>query len=108
MARLIWLLLIAAFVGLLLTGASWAAAFSSVGTLLGAPPPKMGKQSTSIRWHGLAQLREHPPDWRFSFGPTVIPGAPTVRIYVNHWGRIIATEPKDLEALLAAFRRTGY
>jgi hypothetical protein len=108
MARLFWFLLIAAFVGLLATAVSWAFAYNSVATLLGAPPPQMGTQHTSIRWHSLSQLRERPPEWRFAFAPTVIPGASSVRIYVNPWGRIVETEPKDLEAKLVAFRRTGY
>jgi hypothetical protein len=108
MARLFWLFLILLFVATLLMGTSWAVAYNSVGTLLGAPPPKMGTQQTTIRWHGLSRVREHPPEWRFAFGPTVIPGATTVRIYVNPWGRIISTEPEDLEARLVAFRRTAY
>ena len=106
MARLFWLALIAGFVGLLLTGVSWAAAYTSVGTLLGAPPPKMGTQSTSIEWHGFSDLREHPPLWHFAFAPTVIPGAPNVSIFVDPLGHIVATEPSDLEARLTAFRRT--
>ena len=108
MARLFWFLLMAAFVALLLTGASWALAYNSIGTLLGAPPPQMGTQSTSIRWRGLSQIREHPPVWRFAFAPTRIPGASAVRIYVDPLGHIVATEPADLEAKLRAFRRTPY
>jgi hypothetical protein len=108
MARLFWLVLILAFVGALVTGASWAVAYNSVGTMLGSPPPKMGKQSTSIEWHGLSNLREDPPVWRFAFSPTAIPGATSVRIYVSPLGDIVATEPPDLEAKLVAFRRTGY
>jgi hypothetical protein len=108
MVRLFWILLMLAFATALGTVASWAVAYNSVGTLLGSPPPQMGTQRISIRWHGLSQLRQHPPQWRFAFAPTVIPGAPTVRIYVNPWGRIVATEPGDLEARLVAFRRTGY
>jgi len=108
MARLFWLLLIAAFVAMLVMGASWAIAYNSVGTLLGAPPPQMGTQSTSIQWQGLSQLREHPPVWRFAFEPTRIPGAAAVRIYVNPWGRIVQTEPADLDERLQAFRHTPY
>ncbi len=78
----------AAFVALIVTGASWAMAYSSVGTLLGAPPPHMGTQHTSIQWHGLSRLREEPPVWRFAFGPTRIPGAESVRIYVNPLGKV--------------------
>ena len=108
MARLFWFLLIAAFAAMLVMGASWALAYNSVGTLLGAPPPQMGTQSTSIRWHGMSHLREEPPVWRFAFARTRIPGASAIRIYVNPWGRIVATEPVDLEAKLRAFRRTPY
>jgi len=108
MARLFWLLLIAAFVALLVGGVSWALAYSSIGTLLGAPPPQMGTQTTTIEWHGLSDLRGDPPVWRFAFAPTRIPGAAAVRIYVNPWGQIVSTEPADLEARLQAFRRTPY
>lgn len=108
MARLFWFLLIAAFVAILVMGTSWAIAYNSVGTLLGSPPPQMGTQSTSIQWQGLARLREHPPVWRFAFAPTRIPGAATVRIYVNPLGRIVQTEPADLDEKLQAFRRSPY
>jgi hypothetical protein len=61
MARLIWMLLIFAFFGALITGASWAAAFTSVGKLLGAPPPRMGNQSITVHWDGMSRLLQHPP-----------------------------------------------
>ena len=108
MARLFWLIMILAFFGALAIGASWAAAYSSVGTLLGAPPPRMGTQSTTLLWRRLPKLREHPAVWRFVFSPTAIPGASTVRIYVGPWGRIVSTEPRELADLLVAFHRTGY
>lgn len=104
MARLFWLLIVAGLAAMLITGASWAIAYNSVGTLLGAPPPQMGTQSTSIQWHGLSHSGEHVPVWRFAFAPTRIPGARAVRIYVNPWGRIVQTEPPDLDAKLQAFR----
>jgi hypothetical protein len=108
MARLIWMLLILAFFGALLTGASWAAAFTSVGKLLGAPPPRMGKQDISLHWQGPSKLLEHPPWWRFAYAPTAIPGAPRVRIDVNPVGKILSTEPADLEERIKAFHNTGY
>src|SRR2546421_8599828 len=79
MARLFWLTVMAAFAAALLAGASWAGAFMAVGTLLGSPPPEMGTQSTSFLWGGMPQLPDHPRVWRFTFTPTVIPGAPTDR-----------------------------
>jgi hypothetical protein len=108
MARLFWWILIFAFVAALLTGASWAAAYTTVGTLLGAPPPRMGTQSTTIQWRGFSNLRERPPVWRFAYAPTAIPGASRVRIYVNPWGGIVGTEPPDLAARLKEFHNTGY
>lgn len=108
MMRLFWILVVVAVVAALLTATSWAFAYSSVGTLLGAPPPIMGTQHTSIEWHGLSRVRSDPPLWRFAFGPTVIPGAEAVRIYVNPWGEVVRTEPEDLEERLANFRRTPY
>src|SRR5918995_5779801 len=103
MARLFWLIVIMAFFGSLAMGASWAAAYSSVGTLLGAPPPRMGTQTTTIEWHGVSQLLDHPPTWRLAYGPTAIPGATRVRIDVSPWGKIISTQPGDLEARIKAF-----
>ena len=47
-------------------------------------------------WQGAPQLPGHPRVWRFAFGPTVIPGAPTVRIYVSPLGQVVATDPADL------------
>jgi hypothetical protein len=108
MARLFWILVILAFVGALAMGASWAAAYTSAGMLLGAPPPRMGTQSTSFLWHELPKLRQHPAVWRFAWSPTAIPGATTVRIYVGPWGRIVSTDPGDLADKLVAFHRTGY
>jgi hypothetical protein len=104
MARLFWWTIIAAFAAALLAGASWAAAFYAVGNLLGSPPPAMGTQTTTFLWDGMPQLPGHPRVWRFAFGPTQIPGAPTVRIYVSPFGRVVQTEPDNLEALLKAFR----
>src|SRR5207249_3741535 len=62
-----------------------------------------GTQSTSFLWGGMPQLPDHPRVWRFTFAPTVIPGAPTVRIYVTPLGRVVETEPADLEARVKAF-----
>ena len=98
MARLFWLTLMAGFGVALLLGASWAVAYNTVANLLGAPPPVMGKQSTALLWQGAPELPGHPRVWRFAFGPTLIAGAPTVRIYVTPLGHLVETEPADLEA----------
>ncbi len=102
MARLFWLMVMAAIGAALVLGASWAAAYTAVANVLGAPPPQMGTQSTALLWQGAPELPGHPRVWRFAFGPTRIPGAPTVRIYVTPLGHLVETEPADLEARVKA------
>lgn len=108
MARLIWWTMILGVGAALLIGASWAAAYTSVGNLLGAPPPQMGTQTTTLLWKGAPQLRGHPRAWRFVFGPTLIPGAPNVQVFVAPTGRILLTYPADLPSRLHSFHNTGY
>lgn len=107
MARFLWYLVIAAFIGALLTGASYAAAYSTVGKLLGAPPPKMGTQSVDLLWKGASDVPGHPRVWRFNFGPTAIPGARSVSIWVDPMGKVVQVEPFDLRARLAGFHDRG-
>jgi hypothetical protein len=108
MARLFWLLIMVALVGALFTGVSWVIAYSTVGNLLGAPPPQMGTQTTTLLWRSLPKVRENPAVWRFAYGPTVIPGAATAQIYIGAWGSLVRTEPTDLETRITAFRRPKY
>ena len=108
MARLFWIVVIAGFLGAVALGISWIGAYTAVGKLLGAPPPEMGKQTTVLLWKGMAHYKGHPRAWVFGFGPTKIPGAEKVQIFVSPTGEIIATEPADLEQRLEAFRRPGY
>jgi hypothetical protein len=102
MARLFWLTLVAAFGVALVLGASWAIAYNTVANLLGDPPPEMGTQSTTLLWQGAPELPGNPRVWCFAFGPTLIPGASTVRIYVTPLGHLLDTEPADLEARVKA------
>jgi hypothetical protein len=108
MARLFWLLIMVGLVGALLIGVSWVAAYSTIGNLLGAPPPQMGTQTTTLLWRSLPKVHQNPPVWLFAYGPTVIPGATTARIYVGPWGRLVRTDPADLETRITAFRRPKY
>lgn len=103
MIRLLWRLVVLAGVCLLLTGASWAIAFYTVGSLLGSPPPQMGTQSTTILWHGMGGKGAQMPVWRFDFSPTLVPDAPHVQIFVSPLGRVIETKPSDLKDRLKGF-----
>ena len=104
MARLFWLTVMAALGVALLVGASWVAAYTAVGNLLGSPPPEMGRQSTALLWQGAPELPGHPRVWRFAFAPTRIPRAPSVRVYVTPLGHLIETEPPDLAARIKQMR----
>lgn len=108
MARLIWLLLTVALGAALLAGASWIAATARVADILGAPPPQMGQRNTMFLWEGMSKKPGHPKAWLFSFGPTKIPGAPKVRIWVSPVGQVLQTEPADLDAKLQAFHARGF
>ena len=108
MARLFWLLVMAALAGLAAAGASWTAAYFAVGDILGAPPPDMGTQTTALFWNGVPELPGHPRAWRFAFGPTRIPDAPQVRIYVTPTGHVIRTIPADLATRLYALHHPKY
>ncbi|MFI5211002.1 MAG: hypothetical protein ACHQ2E_11200 [Gemmatimonadales bacterium] len=105
MARFFWYLVMLALAAGLVLGASWAIAFNSVGDLLGAPPPQMGQQHTQIIWADPRRTPTQPFFWRYSFEPTVIPGATSVQIDISPLGHIINTFPSDLARRLADFHR---
>jgi hypothetical protein len=103
MSRLIRLCVSAGLVAALAVGASWALAYNGVATLLGDPPPQMGSQTTTVLWDGHV-----PREWCFAFAPTLIPGAPSVWIYVSPTGRVLWTVPTDLAERVKALHATGY
>ena len=103
MSRLVSLLLILGLAAGLAAGGSWALAYNGVANLLGDPPPQMGSQTTTVLWDGHI-----PSEWCFAFYPTLIPGAPSVRIYVSPLGRVVWTEPADLAARVKVMHDKGY
>lgn len=108
MAGLVRFVVVCALCAAVIAGASWGVALHRVDVLLGDPPPKMGTQKTTFLWDGMPQVAGHPRVWLFAFGPTVIPGAQTVRIYVTPIGRVVQTEPSDLAGRVKVFHSTGY
>ena len=108
MAGLIKLVLLLVVIGLLMVGVSWGFAYSAVGDVLGNPPPVMGTQRTTLLWRGAAGLPGHPRAWRFTYGPTRVPGAAAVRIYVSLTGRVLLTEPADLSTRVMELHMKSY
>jgi hypothetical protein len=98
----------AALAAVLAVAASWSIAYNVVASLLGDPPPQMGTQTTTFLWDGLTQVEGAPRVWSFAYGPTRIPGAPYVRIYVTPLGGLALTEPADLAARVKTLHATGY
>jgi hypothetical protein len=90
------------------TGISWIGAYVAVGKLLGSPPPEMGAQKTTLHWKGMPHYPGHPRAWEFDYGPTRIPGAERVEIYVSPKGDIIGTDPPDLDERLKKFHWRVY
>ncbi|MBA2628063.1 MAG: hypothetical protein H0U85_08620 [Gemmatimonadales bacterium] len=105
--RITTLLMLIVVGAALVLGGSWALASYRIADLLGGPPPHMGESKTTFEYQGSPALKGHPRAWNFSYGPTVIPGAPRVRIYVDLTGHILRMEPSDLPELLKAFHATG-
>ena len=105
MARLMWYTLGLAAVAAVVTGISWVVAQNTVNGLLGAPPPMMGATQTTFLWEGMPRIAGHPRAWRFGYGPTKIPGARTVTIYVSPLGTLLQTEPRDLALRVKSMQR---
>ena len=108
MARLFWVAVMLGIAGAVAVGISWIAAYATVAKLLGSPPPRMGAQDVRLHWRGLPNQTGHPRAWEFAFGPTAIPGAPRVVIYVGPTGNLIRTVPADLAARVSALHNRGY
>jgi hypothetical protein len=108
MARLFWYAVGLAVVVALAGGVSWVIAYHTVDALLGAPPPEMGHQTTSFLWKGMPRTATHPRAWRFAFGPTLIPGAPRVTIFVSPLGQLLRVEPADLAARVKMMQGRGF
>jgi hypothetical protein len=100
MAGLVRFIVVCALCAAVIAGVSWGVALHRVDVLLGDPPPRMGTQKTTFSWDTKM--------WLFAFGPTKIPGAQNVRIYVTPVGRVVQTEPSDLAARVKVFHATGY
>ena len=106
MMRLFWYALMVAVAAAVVAGVSWVMAYSTVNGILGAPPPKMGRSSTTFLWEGIPRTGGHRA-WRFAYGPTAIPGAPNVVFYVSPAGKLLRMEPADLAVRLKVMRSRG-
>jgi hypothetical protein len=108
MARMFWYTVLLGIVLAVVAGVSWLMAYTTVSDVLGSPPPEMGTQATTFLWDGMPRTPTRPRAWRFAFGPTLIPGAPKVTIFVSPTGQLLRTEPGDLAARVKVMRSRGF
>lgn len=88
-----------------LVGGSYAGARFVAGKVVGPQPPaEIGPVHTRFAYEGIEKLPGNPRAWVVTFGPTRIPGVRRIEIYVSVTGRLIATQPKDVDAIIAPFR----
>jgi hypothetical protein len=88
-----------------LVGGSYAGARFAAGKVIGPQPPaEIGTAKTRFAYEGIEKLPGKPRAWIVTYGPTRIPGVRRIEIYVSVTGQLIATQPKDVEAIIAPFR----
>lgn len=102
LVKLFKLIVVVAFVGGLLTGASYLGARATSGKLLGSRPPNMGVRTVRFVYKGEPSLRGNPRVWEFTYAGTAIPGARKVVLYISPTGKMVATVPKDVDLRLEA------
>ena len=108
MTRLFWYAVMLALLLGAAAGVSWIIAYNTVNGVLGSPPPQMGNQTTTFLWDGMPRDPARTRAWRFAFGPTLVPGAPKVTIFVSPVGKLLRIEPADLPARLKVMQSKGF
>lgn len=104
MAKLFKVVAVLALVAGLLTAASYLGARARAGGLLGSNPP-VGNRSIDFAFSGVASVRGNPRAWVFTYRSSQLPGVSGIRIYISPTGKLLGTEPPDLERRLEAYER---
>ncbi len=94
-------------VALILFGMSYVGARARAGLFLGSPLPSLGHRSVRFAFEGAEEVPGNPRAWVVAYGPTAIPGARDIRLYVSPTGKVISTYPIDLRARLEPFKRVA-
>ena len=95
--RLLKWLFLMGIAGAVLTGISYLGARSTTGQLLGSNPPLRGRSTTLA---AATDLPDTPIAWVFTYRASNLPGVSRAQIYVSPTGKVIATRPRNLEAML--------
>lgn len=97
------LLLVAAAAGFALY--SYLGARFTAGRVVGSNPP-MSERTITFAFEGVAELPGQPRAWVIAYRRSRLPGVRQVRIYVSPAGRLIDTQPRDLDVRLDAWERS--
>lgn len=88
----------------LVAGYSYAGSRYTAGKVLGPRPTFMGQRRIELKLEGAVELQGNPRAWVYTYGPTQLPGVPTVKIYVTLNGKLIGTTPRDLAERIELYR----
>lgn len=104
MAKLLKLLAVLALIVGLLTAASYLGARATAGGVLGPNPP-VGERSIDFAFGGVSNLRGNPRAWVFTYRTSRLPDVSGVRVYVSPTGKLLGTDPPNLEQRLETYER---
>ncbi len=99
-----WLLTIA-FIGTLLSTASYAAARFTVGKAIGSNPPLAGR-TVEFAFGGVEDLSGNPRAWVIRYAVVRLPRVSQATFYVSPTGKLLAVRPADLERQLEAWEKS--
>src|SRR5690349_14650039 len=85
----------------ILYGGSYMGARSVAGRMLGNSAADMGAREIKFVFDSVPGLKESKqPMWVFTFTGTKLTGAKNAKIYLSLTGHLIATNPKNLQAII--------
>ena len=105
MRKLFKWLVVLAFVVLLLSLGSCAAAWFEVGRFAGPMKPLTG-QSVSFAFDGVDELNGRRFVWVIEYSSSKLPGVRRARFYVSPTGDMVAVIPRDLDRHIEAWEKT--
>ena len=105
MFKLIKWLFLLAFVGTLLSSASYAAARLRAGQVVGSNPP-LSARTVGFAFKGVEDLTGNPRAWVVTYGSSQLPGVRGAKIFISPTGKLIGTVPADLARRIEAWEKS--
>ena len=99
-----WLMMLGTLAGVL-AGMSYVGARATAGKLLGIDSP-LSNRTVEFAFVGVTGLRANPRAWVFTFRSSELPGVARAQIYISPTGKLLATQPADLELRLERLARS--